>query len=544
MKKGFKSLILLLLVLALTASLCACGGSKDDASGSTVDSSSEQSGNEPTPGSDAQADAESGNADTSEPTDGGEINVGIAQDLEDSLDPHLTTAAGTREVLFNIFEGLVKPDSDGNIIPAVAQSYEISDDGTQYTFTLRDGICFHNGDPVTVEDVVFSISRCAGLLDDGAYIAAPTLSSIVSIEATDDKTVVITISEGNIEFLASLATTNAAIIPEDYADQTTAPVGTGPFRFVSRAPQENFVVERFDGYWGEKAHLDRVTYKVITDADSLVLSLKSGAIDVCAHLTPDQAETVKDSFDIYEDTMKLVQALYLNNAVAPFDDVRVRQALCYAVNVDEIIAFVCDGYGVRVGSSMFPAFGKYFDESLSDYYQQDIEKAKSLLAEAGYPDGFEMTITVPSNYQQHMDAAQVIVEQLKAIGVTATILPVEWGTWLSDVYGAREYQSTVVGFDAATMTARAMLERWTSDHAKNMINFDSAEYDELFAKASACTDDAEQTALYKQMEAILTEQAANVYIEDLCDMVAVNPKLGGFTFYPIYVLDLSTVYYK
>lgn len=536
MKKGSQAFILLLLVLALTASLCACAGGKD-ATQSKVDSSLGDT--DP----DRQDDTGSGNA-ASEPTEGGTITVGIPQDLEDSLDPHLTTAAGTREVLFNVFEGLVKPDSDGNIIPAVAERYEISDDGTRYSFTLRDGIRFHNGALVTVDDVVFSISRCAGLLDDGAYTAAKSLSSIVSVEKQDEKTAVITISEGNIEFLASLATTYAAIIPADYTEQTTAPVGTGPFRFVSRAPQENLIVERFADYWGEKAHLDRVTFKIITDADSLVLSLKSGAIDVCAHLTPDQVATVKDDFDIYEDTMKLVQALYLNHEAEPFDDLRVRQALCYAVNVDEIIGFVCDGYGVRVGSSMFPAFGKYFDESLSNYYEQDTAKAKALLAEAGYPDGFEMTITVPSNYPQHMNAAQVIVEQLKAVGITATILPVEWGTWLSDVYGARDYQSTLVGFDASTMTARAMLERWTSGHEKNMINFSNADYDALFAQAAACTDDAEQTALYRQMERVLTEQAANVYIEDLCDMVAVNPALSGFTFYPIYVLDLSTVYYR
>lgn len=536
MKKGSRTLILLLLVLALTVSLCACAGGKD-ATQSKVDSSLGET--EP----DRQNDTGSGNA-ASEPTDGGAINVGIPQDLEDSLDPHLTTAAGTREVLFNVFEGLVKPDPDGNIIPAVAKSYELSDDGTRYTFTLREGVRFHNGELVTADDVVFSISRCAGLLDDGAYTAAASLSGIVRVEKADEETVVITLAEGSLEFLASLATTYAAIIPQDYDAQATAPVGTGPFRFVSRTPQESIVMERFADYWGETAHLERVTFKVITDADSLVLSLKSGAIDVCPHLTPDQVATVKDEFDIYEDTMKLVQALYLNHDAAPFDDLRVRQALCYAVNVDEIIGFVCDGYGVRVGSSMFPAFGKYFDESLSTYYTQDTAKAKALLAEAGYPDGFEMTITVPSNYPQHMNAAQVIVEQLRAVGITATIEPVEWATWLSDVYGARDYQSTLVGFDASTMTARAMLERWTSGHAKNMINFSNADYDALFARASACTDDAEQTALYRQMETILTEQAANVYIEDLCDLVAVDPALGGFTFYPIYVLDLSTVYYK
>ena len=519
MHKSLRNLILVTLILAMVLSLAACGGEKT----AEPDNSTE--------------------VETPSRAATNEVNVGIAQDLEDSLDPHLAQAAGTREVLFNIFEGLVKPDSEGNIIPAVAEDYSVSEDGKVYTFTLRDGITFHNGDTVTVDDVVYSVSRAAGMLDDGAYMAKDTLKGVVSVEATDDQTVVITLADTNTEFLASLATTNVAILPEDYADQATNPVGTGPFKYVSRSPQENFVMEKYDGYWGEGAKLDKVTY-LITNADSLVMSLKSGAIDICAHLTADQVKSVEDQYNIEKDTMKLVQALYLNNAVAPFDDVRVRQALCYAVNVDEIIDFVVDGNGVRLGSSMFPAFQKYFVEELSDYYTQDVEKAKELLAEAGYADGFTMTITVPSVYPQHVQTGEVIAEQLKAVGITAEIQQVEWGTWLEQVYSNRDFQSTVVGFDTSTMTARGMLERWTSDHGKNMINFNSPEYDELFRQAVACTDDAEQTELYKQMETILTEQAANVYIQDLYDMVAVNPALDGLHFYPVYVLDLSTVYYK
>jgi len=192
---------------------------------------------------------------------------------------------------------------------------------------------------------------------------------------------------------------------------------------------------------------------------------------------------------------------------------------------------------------MYPAFGKYFDESLSDYYEYNVEKAKELLKEAGYADGFSMTITVPSNYQPHVDTAQVIAEQLKAINVTAEIQLVEWGTWVSDTYGGRNFQSTVVGFDASTMTARALLERWTSDYPKNMINYNSAEYDELFAQALASYDDAEQTAIYRDMAKNLTENAANVYIQDMADLVAIRDGLEGVTFYPIYVMDLSTIHY-
>ncbi len=516
MKKGLKSFILMVLVLSMTASLCACAGGKESS----------------TDAIEAPARAASN-----------EIVVAIPQDLDDSLDPHMAVAAGTREVNFNIFEGLVKADSNGNIVPAVAEKCDVSSDGTEYTFTIREGIQFHNGETVTADDVVFSISRCAGLLDDGAYIAADSLGGIKSVKKVDDRTVKITLKSGNAEFLAYLATTNAAIIPEDYTQQATIPVGTGPFKFASRSPQENIILQKFDEYWGEGAHLNKVTYQII-DPGSWVMSLKSGAVDLCAHLTADQVKSVEDQYTIEKDTMKLVQALYLNHNEKPFDDVRVRQALCYAIDVQAVIDFVCDGNGIAVGSSMFPAFGKYYMEELSNYYTYDVAKAKALLKEAGYENGFTMTITVPSNYPQHVQTAEVIANMLQQVGITVNIKQVEWGTWVSDVYTGRQFQSTVVGFDAATLTASAMLQRWTSTHGKNMINFNNPEYDALYEKAVSCVDVDQQTALFKQMETILTEQAANVYIQDIYDMVAVNPHLEGLTFYPMYVLDLSHLYWN
>jgi peptide/nickel transport system substrate-binding protein len=286
-----------------------------------------------------------------------------------------------------------------------------------------------------------------------------------------------------------------------------------------------------------------VTYKIIENADSIMMSLQSGAVDLFAHLSSTQVAQLDDEFNIGEGTMNLVQALYLNNAEAPFDDVRVRQALCYAVDKQEILDLAFDGYGSLIGSSMYPAFGKYFDDSLTNYYTKDVEKAKALLAEAGYPDGFTMTITVPSNYQPHVDTAQVLVEQFKEIGVTAEIQLVEWASWLSDVYAGRQYQSTVVGVDASTMTARALLERFTSTAGNNFTNYSNADYDALFAQAQASYDDEAQTAIYKQMLSNLTENAANVYIQDLADLVAIRKGLEGLTFYPIYVLDLSTIHY-
>ena len=506
MKKKFLALVLLMTLLGTVLSGCGDGSA---------------------------AETQKSRADTNE------LVVGIAQDLDDSLDPHKTVKAGTREVMFNVFEGLMKPTPNGDLTPAIAESYEVSEDRMTYTFHLREGVQFHNGKTVTAEDVVYSIQRCAAATETG-IVQVEAFSVIQDIKTPDDKTVAITISEPSNEFISYMTT---AVLPADYDKQDTDPVGTGPFKFVSRTAQDSVVLEKFDGYWGTPAQLDKVTLKIIENADSLMMSLQSGAIDLCAHLTSTQVAQLGENFDVAEGTMNLVQALYLNNAEKPFDDVRVRQALCYAVDKQEIIDLAFDGYGSPIGSSMYPAFGKYFDDSLTNYYTKDVEKAKALLAEAGYPGGFDMTITVPSNYKPHMDTAEVLVQQLAQIGVNAAIEPIEWESWVSDVYVGRQFQSTVVGVDASNMTARALLERFASDYGKNFINYNNAEYDALFRQTLTAYDDAEQTALYKQMLANLTENAANAYIQDLADLVAVRKGVEGVTFYPIYVLDLANLHY-
>lgn len=502
---------LLLLAAAMATALCACGGPKSNGSGSD--------------------DANTSRADSNE------LAVGIAQDLGDSLDPYQMTAAGTREILFNVYEGLYKPTSSGDFVPAAAEECVVSDDGLTYTFTLRDGVLFHNGTAVEAADVVYSFNTCAATTIDTSLAAA--LSDVAAVTAEDEKTVSVTLNSPNSDFLAYV--TSVYIVPDDYTEQATAPVGTGPFRYVSRSVQENVVLEKFSDYWGEGAKVDRVTLKIYEDSTTLMTALNSGAVDLVMHLTVAQTQNLSDQYTVLEGTMNLVQALYLNNAEKPFDDVRVRQALCYAVDVDSILELTADGHGTKLGSSMYPAFTKYFDDSLTDYYSYDPEKAKTLLAEAGYPNGFAMTITVPSNYTPHVDVAQVLVEQLAAVGITAQLQEVEWNTWLQDVYQNRKFQSTVVGFDASTLTANAMLQRWMSDSDKNMINFSDAQYDQVMSEANATTDDADRTALYLQAEKILTEQAANVYLQDLADMVAIHKNLTGFQFYPLYVLDLSGI---
>ncbi len=481
------------------------------------------------------------NSSSGEISNGGAIVIGITQDLGDSLDPYQMTAAGTREVLFNVYEGLVKPDKDGNFIPALAAALPtVSDDGLVYTFALRENVKFHNGAVMTADDVKKSFETCAATTVDTALAAA--LSAVQKVEIVDERTVKLTLSEPNGDLLSYLA--SVYITPAGEANLATAPVGTGPFKFVSRSVQDNVVMEKFADYWGTPAYLDKLTFKIFEDTSALMSSLGAGSVDMVAHLTLDQIKSLNAAeYKSVEGNMNLVQALYLNNQQAPFDNVKVRQALSHAINVDEILAITAEGHGAKLGSSIYPAFGRYFDESLVGYYPYDVDKAKSLLAEAGYPNGFSMTITVPNNYTPHVNTAEVIVEQLAKVGITAKLAQVEWGTWLSETYNGRKFQSTIVGFDAVSLTAGALLNRWISDDGKNMINYNNPDYDAVMKQAAAAKTDAERTDLYQRAAKMLTETAANVYIQDLADFVVLKNNLDGYAFYPLYVMDLSTVHY-
>lgn len=536
MKK--KLVLFYALALLVSAALGACGqGGKSSDTQANASASSENGSAADTDTESADASTESDTSSDGTPTTGGSVVLGMTQDLV-SLDPHETTDAGTRSVVFNMYEGLVKATSDGDLEPAVASSYVISEDATCYTFTLRDGILFSDGTAVTVEDVKYSIERYARIQGESSSFA----TAVDSVVIDDDSTVSIYLTEANSEFLAQLT---VAIIPASNDDPAGNPIGTGPFKYLSYSVGQNLILERNEYYWGDAAYLDQVEFKFIADTETAFTQLLAGTIDILNYLTTSQVQTLEaqysDQFNVVEGSMHYVHALFLNNDYEPLSDVRVRQALCYAIDRDEINQFLFNGASQIIGSHMIPALTTWYEESTADMYTYDVEKAKELLAEAGYADGFDLTISVPSSYSQHVDTAQIIANQLEAVGIRVTIQEVEWSTWLSDVYKGRDYQATVISFDG-DLNPSDWLARYQSDASNNFFNYSNEEYDALLAEALAAIDTDEKADLYKQMQINLAENAAAVYIEDPADFVAVSSDYAGYVFYPTSAWDMSTIY--
>ncbi|MBR6273892.1 MAG: ABC transporter substrate-binding protein, partial [Lachnospiraceae bacterium] len=244
-----------------------------------------------------------------------------------------------------------------------------------------------------------------------------------------------------------------------------------------------------------------------------------------------------DEFTIEVGQQSLAEGLYLNNEYGPLKDVKVRQALSYAVDFSEIDKIVTGGVSHVLKTGMFPSFKEYYNSDTEKNYSYDVEKAKELLKEAGQ-ENLELEITIPNNYQLHISVAEILVDQLKKAGVKASIKQVDWPTWLSDVYQGRKYQATVIALDA-TMAPGDVLRYFYEGHKSNFVNFNNKEFNELYEKAMAATDQAEKTKYYKEAQTVLTDNAASVWLMSPSIMVAVKKEIKGYTFYPIYVQDLS-----
>lgn len=473
-------------------------------------------------------------ADTASNADiyGGEAVVGITQEPM-VFDPHTVTAAGDREILFNVYEGLMKFDSTGTLNPCLATDVEISDDATEFTFTIREGVTFHDGSELDPGDVVYSLNRAHELMAE--------FESVESVTDNGDNTVTVTLDAPNSEMLSFFT---AAIIPEGSGDTIgDTRIGTGPFVFTSYEAGIGIVLTKNANYWNpELPYLDQVTFKVCADMDSGMLELQSGAIDIFPYLTTDKSSQLDASqFDVLSLGSDMVQGLFLNNAVAPFDDVRVRQALNYAINRDEIINLTMDGAGLALTTAMSPVIGEAYDTALDGTYNQDLEQAQALLSEAGYPDGFDMTITVPSNYLVHVNTAVALADQLSEVGINATIEQVDWATWLDRVYAGRDYQSTVICL-TSDYAPYDVISRYLTTADGNFINYSNPAVDEIITNIPLTPDADTRISLYRELLGYMTEDAASVYIQDPYNICAVNRRLTGYNIYPMYVQDMSTVH--
>ena len=454
-----------------------------------------------------------------------------------TLDPlsSANTADG-RSILFNVYEGLVKPDSAGNLVPAVAESFRIEQNGLVYIFLLRDGILFHDGTALKPADVIFSLNTAINAGFTG-------FNQIESITLSGTKEIRIRLKEPDPEFLPYLT---AGIVPENNPDREKNPIGTGPYIIENYLPQQSLRLVKNNNYRQKDVpSIERITVVFVADSDALLTGLRGGNIEggeITGALLP---QLNQKDFEIIPWPSNMVQLFALNNEAKPFDDIRVRQAVNYALDIPRIIDTAFYGQGEPSGSPLIPGLKNAYESSLGNPYPRDPERARRLLAEAGYLNGFALEIAAPSNYTMHVDTAQVIINQLAEVGIHGTIRLVDWATWLSEIYRARRYQATIISLDASNVSPRSFLSRYLSTASGNFINFKNPDYDRVFNAALAEVNDVRRNTLYREAQRIISDNAASVYIQDILGFrVFGGGRVGGVVHYPISVVDFASMYRK
>ena len=466
------------------------------------------------------------------------LRAGVAAQPE-TLDPQTTSATSSFQTSHSIYDGLVRVDPDGEIVPLIASDWDISDDGLTWTFTLNGGITFHNGDTLTSADVAATFER---ILDpDLASPKVDEFETISSISTPDDHTVVFELSESTPSLIAAFASGWGAILPagliEADHDFGNDPVGSGPFAFKRWVRDSSLELETFPDYFRGAAEIDGVTLTFVSDSSIQLQGLLSGEFDVIDQPATADLESIEANPDLTLNSFAsgLVNVAAMNTRREPFDDKRVRQALNLAVDKETVMG-VAYGSGFLTGS--FMEFGSPWLPDDLEPWPYDPEQAQELLAEAGYPDGFSFTLTLPQLYDAHILAGQIVQSQLAEIGVNAEIDIVEWGVWLNEIYGGdRDYDMTLVGH-TGKLDPIGRLSGYEDD--SNYVGFTTDRLGELLDLAAVEADLEEREALYAEALWILHDEAPWIFLGTPYVRATTKANVEGFWLTPL--LDTFNFY--
>ena len=429
------------------------------------------------------------------------------------LDPTVSSPVAAGQVTWqNVFEGLVAIDRDGRIVPQLATEWTISEDGLTYTFKLRDGVNFQNGVAFDAITAKFTLERIIG--EDSTNGQKANYTAISAIDAPDAGTLVLTLSARNADLLYWLGYPAAVMVePSSAPTNGTDPVGTGPFKVTEWRKGDRVIMAAWDGYWGDAPALKTVTARFIGDAQAQAAALQSGQVDIVGDLdAPELFEqfVANDAFKTVAGAGEMEIVAGMNNAKPPFNDLRVRQAMMMAVDRPSLIEAVSSGYGTPIGSHFSPA--NPFYEDLTALFPYNPEKAKELLAEAGYADGFSFDFKVPTRaYAQR--SAEILQAFFSQIGVTANIQSSDFpATWIQDVFKDTNYDMTIIGHAEP-------LDIGIYARDKYYFNYDNPELKTEMGTIAAATDEATREAGYRKAQEILANDLPALFLFSY-------PKLG------------------
>lgn len=438
-----------------------------------------------------------------------DVKIGLVLEPP-SLDPTAEAAAAVDEVVYaNVFEGLTRFAPDGTVIPALAKSWEISEDGLTYTFALVEGATFHDGTTFDAEDVKFSLERINA---EGSLNAQKQLyADIAAVEVVDPATVKVTLSKPNGDFIYNLAWGDAVMVaPESAATNTTKPVGTGPFVFANRIEGDSIMLGKNESYWGTPIALEGATFRFIADPTAAFGAMQAGDVDAFPNFPA--AETIAQfendpRFKVVVGSTQGETILAMNNG--RIEDVKVRQAIAHALNREDIINGAMSGFGIPIGTFFPPGDANYVDLTAQSSF--DPEKSKALLAEAGVSD-LTLSLKLPPVEGYARRGGEIIAQQLAAVGIKTETTNLEWAQWLDEVFKQKNYDLTIISHTEPNDISIFSRPDYYFDYQSEAFN-------QIIADLAVTADQAKRAELLKAAQ----QQLADDYVVGFLFML---PKIG------------------
>ncbi|MGM0415227.1 MAG: glutathione ABC transporter substrate-binding protein [Bacillota bacterium] len=486
-----------------------------------------------------------------EAREGGELNVAIGSNPE-SLDPARASSSPAAMVMIHVMENLFDMSPEGEIIPNLAKDYQMSEDGTEFEINLREGVEFHDGTKFDAEAVKFNLERML----EGTSPFTFLINKISEIEIVDEYTVVIHTEEPfaplipNLSAHGFMAMASPEAVKEHGEDFTNNPVGTGPFEFVRWEQGEMIILERNENYWGDDVYLDRVTFSIVPEDSTRVILVETGEADVAMFVPPRERDRLAGADGVNVVELSSLRTIYagFNVTKEPLDDIRVRQAINYAIDNQAIVEQVMQGAGRPSDSPVAPGTLGYAAQEEYDYQP---EKAKELLAEAGYPDGFEITFHHPvGRYMMDETIAQAIQSQLAEVGIEAKLETLEWATYLEFTGASKEeseHEMYLLGW--GNMTGDSDNGIYPLFHSsQNVPNgsdrsyYENEEVDRLLDEARMAADVTERENLYADAIEIIWEEAPWLFLHSEMQINAVREGVEGLLHHPREYVSVKEAY--
>lgn len=468
-----------------------------------------------------------------EPRQGGTLVAAFSADPA-GFDPVRGPSGMSHVVIEQVYSTLMALDADAQPYPELAESYETAADGLSYTFKLRPSVTFHNGDPLTAEDVKFSFDRLRA--PDSGYSYGAQVETIASVDVVDPLTVTFKLTKPTGPFLVYMAFPGSSIVPkklvESGHDLNAQPVGSGPFRFVSYQPRTAIKFEKNPSYFeAGKPYFDAMEYRIISDVTALTNAVMSGQVNFSNEIPAKDWSKVKSNPNLVGVTLEGSRYYWLlpNNEKQPLDNPKVRQAIGVALNRAALVKGAFFGQATPILGGVIPEWN--WGHAGIEFFKPegDPARAKELLAEAGHPNGFETSLTIASSFPPMMSMAPIIQANLAAVGIKAKIGTMEIPRYWDEVWSTSNFDMTTMYWLSPLADPDDFVaNNYKCGMAINVQKYCSAAMDEILEKAKTAPTQAERKELYKQMQQLSLDEMGQVPLVNGWLLIAHTSKLQNY----------------